>query len=114
MDERLKQTGYTLITVECNSDISQMEGVFRILLESNGIAGVQVFPDEKDVLVHRILADAKIPAVVLGREVRDYMADMICTDTMDGAYKAARHLIKKGHERIGFLGRSRIQGSTPR
>lgn len=107
VDERLKQTGYTLITVECNSDISRMEGFFRILLESNGIAGVLVFPDEKDVLVHRILADAKIPAVVLGREVRDYMADMICTDTMDGAYKAARHLIKKGHERIGFLGRSR-------
>lgn len=45
--------------------------------------------------------------VILGREVRDYMADMIYTDTMDGAYKAARHLIKKGHERIGFLGRSR-------
>ena len=43
-----------------------MEGFFRILLESNGIAGVLVFPDEKDVLVHRILADAKIPAVVLG------------------------------------------------
>ena len=45
--------------------------------------------------------------VILGREVRDYMADMIYTDTMDGAYKSARHLITKGHERIGFLGRSR-------
>lgn len=107
IDERLKQTDYTLTTVECNSDISGMEGFFRILLESNAIAGVFVFPDEKDVLVHRILADAKIPAVILGREVRGYMADMIYTDTMDGAYKAARHLIKKGHERIGFLGRSR-------
>ncbi len=107
IDERLKQTGYTLITVECNSDISGMEGFFRILLESNAVAGALVFPDEKDVLLHRILADAKIPAVILGREVKDYMADMIYTDTMDGAYKAARHLIRKGHERIGFLGRSR-------
>ena len=87
IEERLKKTDYTLITVECGPDM--------------------IFPDEKDVLLHRVFADAKIPVVILGREVRDYMADMIYTDTMDGAYKAARHLIKKGHERIGFLGRSR-------
>ena len=43
VDERLKQTGYTLITVECNSDISQMEGFFRILLESNGLRGYWYF-----------------------------------------------------------------------
>ncbi len=107
VDEHLKNTGYTLITVACNSDVSEMEVFFRILLESNGIAGVLIFPDEKDVILHRILADAKIPAVILGRKVEGYMADMIYTDTMDGAYKAARHLIKKGHERIGFLGSNR-------
>ncbi len=107
IEERLKKTDYTLITVECGPDISEMEGFFRTFLESGGAAGALTFPDEKDVLLHRVFADAKIPVVILGREVRDYMADMIYTDTMDGAYKAARHLIKKGHERIGFLGRSR-------
>lgn len=107
IEERLKKTDYTLITVECGPDISEMEGFFRTFLESGGAAGALIFPDEKDVLLHRVFADAKIPVVILGREVRDYMADMIYTDTMDGAYKAARHLIKKGHERIGFLGRSR-------
>ena len=107
IEERLKKTDYTLITVECGPNISEMEGFFRMFLESSGAAGALIFPDEKDVLLHRVFADAKIPVVILGREVRDYMADMIYTDTMDGAYKAARHLIKKGHERIGFLGRSR-------
>ena len=34
------------------------------------------------------------------------MADTVCTDTCDGAYKVVKHLIKKGHERIAFLGRS--------
>ncbi len=112
VDEHLKDTGYTLITVACNSDVSEMEAFFRILLDGNGVAGALVFPDEKDVILRGILAEAKIPAVILGREVEGYMADMVYSDTMDGAYKAARHLIKKGHERIGFLGRSR--GRTPR
>jgi hypothetical protein len=54
-----------------------MEGFPRILPEGNGVAGVLIFPDEKYAVLHSILADAKIPAVILGREVEDYMADMI-------------------------------------
>ena len=47
-----------------------------------------------------------VPVVILGREVEGYLADTVCTDTFEGAYKGTKHLINKGHERIAFLGRS--------
>ena len=107
IDEGLRDTGYSLITIECNSDISGMKSFFDVLLAGNMVTGIIVFPDEKDILIQRVLLDVKVPVIVLGREVRNFMADTICTDTLDGAYKATKHLINKGHERIGFLGRSR-------
>lgn len=107
IDENLKRTEYSLITIECNSEIASMETFLNVMLEGNLVAGIIVFPDEKDILMQRILANVKIPVIVLGREVKNYMADTITTDTMEGVYKATKHLLQKGHERIGFLGRSK-------
>lgn len=107
IEERLKDTGYTLVTIECNEDAGSMEDFLRSVIQNIAPAGVIVFPDEKDLLIKNVLRSVKIPVVVLGREEENYLADTIFTDTFDGAYKATKHLIKKGHELIGFLGVSK-------
>lgn len=107
IDEKLKNTEYTLVTIECGADTAGAEGFLQAAVQDDSAKGVILFPDEKDILIHHVLKGVQIPAVVLGREVDGYMADTVCTDTCDGAYKVVKHLIKKGHERIAFLGRSR-------
>lgn len=107
IDERLKEQGYVLVTIECTSDVLSMQNFLKVMISTVMPAGIMVFPDEKDVLIQKVLKDVRCPVIVLGREVQDYMADTIYTDTFDGAYKATKHLINKGHERIGFLGMSK-------
>lgn len=107
IDEILKERGGTLITIECGDELTGMERFLRGIIENNAVSGVILFPDEKDILPQRVFSDVRLPVVVLGREVVGYMADIVCTDTFEGAYKATRHLTNKGHERIAFLGRSR-------
>lgn len=106
IDEKLKNTGYTLVTIECGADTAGIESFLQVSLQDDSAKGVILFPDEKDILTHHVLKNVQIPVVILGREVNGYMADTVCTDTCDGAYKVVKHLIKKGHERIAFLGRS--------
>ena len=106
IDEKLKSTEYTLVTIECGADIDGMAGFLQAVVQGNAAAGLIVFPDEKDLLIKHVLADARVPVVILGREVEGYLADTVCTDTFEGAYKGTKHLINKGHERIAFLGRS--------
>lgn len=106
IDEKLKNTEYTLITIACGTDTAGVEGFLQTVLEEGSAKGVILFPDERDILTQRVLADVRVPMVVLGREANGFLADTVCTDTCDGAYKAVKHLIKKGHERIAFLGRS--------
>ena len=73
-----------------------MKSFFDVLLAGNMVTGIIVFPDEKDILIQRVLLHVKVPVIVLGREVRNFMADTICTDTLDGAYKATKHFDQQG------------------
>lgn len=104
IEVQLKNTGLSLITIDCESDISSMEVFFKSLLELSTISGIIVFPDENDILIKQILMECRLPMVILGREVKNFMADTICSDTFEGAYKAIRHLVSNGHEHIAYLG----------
>ena len=82
IDEKLKNTEYTLVTIECGSDTAGAEGFLRAAVEDNSAEGVILFPDEREILTQRVLADAKIPVVILGREV-------------DGGYCVYRYLRRR-------------------
>lgn len=107
LEVKMRAVGHTLVTLECGADPTQTEPFLQSVLERIQPIGVIVFPDEKDVLMGRVLKGVHMPVVVLGRKVNGYPADMLYPDTFDGAYRATRHLINKGHELVGFLGISR-------
>lgn len=107
IEMQLKNSEYNLITMSCIENVSALEDFIRPLLDFDSVSGVIVFPDDNDILLKQIIGKHKISAVVLGREMDGFLADVISSDTSEGAYKAVKHLINKGHERIGFLGSSK-------
>ena len=108
IDLQLQQTGYSLIPIDCSSDIEKLTVFFDYLLSRSAlVAGVIAFPDDKDLLTEKILSNLKLPVIILGREVKNYYADTIISDTFEGANLAVTHLIKNGHELIAFLGNSK-------
>ncbi len=104
LDEILKRKGYRLFTAAYDKDCERLEIIKNLLLDSMNFAGVIAFSDEDHVLSKDFFRECDIPIVLLGKSVEGVNSDLIVLDTFDGAYKAAKHLIKNGHENIAFLG----------
>lgn len=52
----------------------------------------------------RQIVDSNMPVVVIGRDFRHDLVDVVSADNLSGGYEATRHLIDIGHKRIGFIG----------
>lgn len=75
-------------------------------MSRHGVDGVIIAPASHE---HHYLAmeqRAGIPYVFIDRPPQNLMADQVLSDSRSGAADAVRHLIKHGHQRIGFLGDS--------
>ena len=104
------EAGYSLIV--CNSDESlEKEDRYVRLLKRRQIDGLIISPvgDGTHSVVHE-LPKWKVPFVFVDRQVEDIEADAVLSDNVDGAYKATRHLIERGHRRIGLI--LGIKGAT--
>jgi ribose transport system substrate-binding protein len=104
IDEQLKNSGYSLLSLNCAEDITSIKEILAFILNSSMFSGVIYFSDINNIIPKQILKDCKIPAVAIGFEVDGFLVDNIVIDTNEGAYKAVKHLVYKGHELIGFLG----------
>jgi LacI family transcriptional regulator len=49
------------------------------------------------------LSEAKVPFVLLNRNVRSSQVNQVCFDDVEGAFAATEHLIKAGHTKIGIV-----------
>lgn len=104
------EAGYSLII--CNSDESlEKEDRYVRLLRQRRMDGLLISPvgDGSNSVVHK-LPKWKIPFVFVDRRVEDIEADAVLSDNVDGAYQATRHLISRGHRRIGLI--LGIKGAT--
>ena len=104
IEAELSDSEYILITMRIAKDVSETADFIKLLMNTQKISGIILFPDDEDILARQELKKQRIPAVILGKEVKGFLADTISSDTFDGAYRAIKHLIDKGHEHIGFLG----------
>ncbi len=104
------EAGYSLIV--CNSDESlEKEDRYVRLLRQRRMDGLLISPvgDGSNSVVHQ-LPTWKIPFVFVDRRVEGIEADAVLSDNIDGAYQATRHLISRGHHRIGLI--LGIKGAT--
>ncbi len=95
---------YTLLAVRYDKEISCLSIIKNMLIDAQGLSGVIAFPDEFGILSASFFDGLHVPVVLIGKSIPDYATDVLRSDTFEGGYRAARYLIKNGHEHIAFLG----------
>jgi LacI family transcriptional regulator len=96
------RAGYNVIL--CNSDDQpeRQEAYLRVLLEKR-IDGLIVCSAGDDIGLANHLRSAKVPVIVVDRQVKGVNSDLIQVDQFKGAYMATRHLLDLKHKSIGCI-----------
>ncbi|HEX2914428.1 MAG TPA: D-ribose pyranase [Chloroflexia bacterium] len=94
--------GYSVIL--CNSDISdEKEAIYLDVLLSKQVDGLILISTNNHYHhLHRAL-EARVPLVVVDRELPELQVDQVLVDNQKGGYLAGQHLVKLGHRRIGCI-----------
>ncbi len=64
---------------------------------------IAITKNTTDMTSFQKLKSMGIPVVCIARESQNHSIDYVCTNNVEGAFKATNLLIKKGHRRIGHL-----------
>jgi LacI family transcriptional regulator len=99
----VEEFGYTLIVANSDEDVARERRAVDSL-RANRVDGLVVAPANSNDGTH--LADAVsagTPIVLLDRTVRGVAVDSAVSDGLAGSSAAVRHLLAKGHRRIGIV-----------
>lgn len=114
VEDVAQKYGYAVFLGNSDED-PRKEKHYLEVMRAEMVDGVIVPPiSETDEAVSR-LARARVPVVCVDRRLARVDADTVVVDNVRGAYEATDHLIRLGHQRIGFIeGRPEISTSTER
>ena len=103
LDKILRENGYHTF-LSCYSSNHGLERDYLSFLINAGIDGSIYTPENLSAEEFYELTSARsIPVVQLDRMIQGVNADAVLTDNSDAVYKAACHLIGKGHRQIAIL-----------
>jgi LacI family transcriptional regulator len=113
VEDVAQRAGYSVVL--CNSDEdAAKEGQYVSAALSEQMAGVIISPSGRATHVNR-LADARVPVVVIDRQLRGAAVDTVLVDNEHGAELATGHLIENGFRRIACItGPKRISTAMQR
>lgn len=103
-EDAAQKAGYSVLL--CNSDDKhEKEALYLELLLSKRVDGIILnkTPSELSLTQRKMLADAKVPIVLLMRTCPGLKTDIVQTDDRQGAFEAVSHLARIGHRRIGLV-----------
>jgi len=103
-EDTAQKAGYSVLL--CNSDNQKVkEENYLDLLVSKRVDGIllTVAPGQLNPTIRRMLADAKLPVVLVMRTGADLQYDAVITDDHRGAFEGVSHLAQIGHRRIAFV-----------
>jgi len=94
--------GYAVMV--CNTDEDpEREAVYLRLVQQKQVDGVIVCPARTTSRLLRSLARNRLPIVFVDRTMANVHADTVTTDNAEGAFAAVKHLLSRGHRRIGIV-----------
>ena len=97
------QRGFRMLL--CNTDeTAAKQRSYLEVLAAERVVGIILAPSDPAGDEIGKALDLGIPLVAFDRMVDDQRADAVVIDNAEGARRATEHLIRAGHERIGFVG----------
>ena len=110
LEEILEEKGYLPVSLAYDLDGDRLAAI-RSLAGSLSLCGLIAFPDREGILSKAFFKGLQLPVVLIGSPVDQFAADTLLPDTFEGGYRAVRHLIKNGHEKIAYLSESEERGA---
>lgn len=99
----VEEFGYTLIVANSDENVGRERRAVDSL-RANRVDGLVVAPASSNDGAHLAeAASAGTPIVLLDRTVRGLAVDSAVSDGLAGSMAAVRHLLAKGHRRIGIV-----------
>ena len=104
LKSKLSENRYVLILLSKKRSLfqNQVKEKLEEIVEQKGYIAISLAYD---------LDEDRLAVVLIGNPVDRFAADTLLPDTFEGSYRAVRHLIKNGHERIAYLCESEACGT---
>jgi LacI family transcriptional regulator len=104
IENHLRGSGYFPITTDLQNDRSQFQRCVDLLL-ARRVEGIIAIANPVHVDTALLAEHAKrdVPAVVIGREMKDGPVSSIVVDNEAGTRQALQHLYQLGHSRVAFI-----------
>ena len=103
--------GYSLL-IMCSRDNPDLELRLTENAISRHVDGVLLFPSNDPSRSMERLTEMRIPFVLMSRCLRQGAADSVLCDEEQGAYLAARHLIRKNRMKLAFISSGSVVFAT--
>ncbi|WP_332698679.1 LacI family DNA-binding transcriptional regulator [Halalkalibacter lacteus] len=98
----VKQKGYNLILGNSHEDLkTELEQIK--LFNTQLIDGLIIAPTAEDVTEYDEVFSGDYPVIFIDRKPKGYDGDLVMANSYQGTFEAIETLIKKGHEKIGFI-----------
>ncbi len=103
VEDAAYRKGYRVLL--CNTDESaEKQRSYLEVLAAERVLGVVISPSEPASPEISALLDLGIPVVAFDRALTDPRADAVIVDNEAGTWLGTEHLLRAGHERVGFVG----------
>ncbi len=103
IDKILSEAGYHLIYINSNEDqLKERNNIENLIMQN--VDGLIIAPVGEDCSYMNDVIGEIHPCVFFDRKPKGVKKDMIMSTNFEGAYEGTELLLKKGHQRIGFIG----------
>ncbi len=103
VENLLRPDGYVLLVGNSDEDPAR-EAAYLDALVDEGVAGIILVPTNNEPLAYQSVLDNQMPLVIIDRRIEGLDVDSVMTDNIASSRLATHHLIRLGHQAIGFIG----------
>ena len=112
IEELASSVGYRVLIITGGRQQQRERAMLEALLEYRTDGIILVSPRMAAGEIASALGE--LPAVVVGRAMRDRHMDAVMTNEAQGSHLAVEHLVELGHERIAHIDGGQGAGAAPR
>ncbi len=102
LEEEATTKGYSIILQDTDEKYENEVNAIETMIEER-VDGIVLSPVQTESGTIRALQDHGVPFVLVARRFRDIKTDYVISDEVNGAFRATKYLLGKGHQKIAFI-----------